>query len=793
MMLRTLARPLALVLLVLSGCGGETDTQAPASMAGPAKSVARSHAQLGTPITNDQALAAQRLAPGLFREQKESARVVGDGVPFAIDTRDREQVRLYFHQVYSEPTPAMGWTGDRVTGVPGTTTPAFKAATIQRLNWFRAMAGLPAAVRLSEASSAKAQHAALMMSVAGQLSHYPTPDWKFYTPQGAEAAASSNLALGGAGPDAIDQYIRDAGANNAAVGHRRWIFQPNSRTIGTGDVPSATIDGKYAWATNALWVSDIDYTAVRPVVRDGFVAWPNSGYVPYSTVYERWSLSYPRADFSRAKVTITRNGVPVVPVIEPLDTNFGENTIVWKMPDNDETGTHARPDADVRYRVSVSDVIVDRRARSFDYDVTVFDPSIPTPGRLLPVASAPALVPPAQPYAVRIGALPGATAYTLSAYLRSPLAGRQAAPFDAATWTTANNGGHAILDGGALRFYVDDGAWGVQTATLEKPFYVPAGAGQILVTRSMRAATATQKFMVQISDDEGVSWRDAYSETGRASGTPVTGVVRVDLGAYAGKFLRLRLGSDVKHSAYIGPSSGWTVTDIAFEGVDELTQGRQQRNASGEFSLSPARPGNYLLLPRVELYGMIDSDPGTPALVTVDGAVLTGPRSSYAISRSNGVLTIVDNTGRDGTQTVRDPFRIDFTDITLAFDADGNAGKAYRLYRAAFNRKPDSGGLGFWIRGLDGGLTPENMARAFAGSPEFASLYGTAPTHDQVITALYRNVLHRAPDQGGAAFWLQNLANGMPLEQVLVEFSESPENKQQVAAEIDLGIAYTRQ
>lgn len=762
-------------------------------MAGAARSVAQPRAQLGTPITNDQALAAQRLAPGLFHEQKESARVVGDGVPFAIDTRDREQVRLYFHHVYGEPTPAMGWTGDRVTGAPGTTAPAFKAATIQRVNWFRAMAGLPAAVRLSEASSAKAQHAALMMSVAGQLSHYPTPDWKFYTPQGAEAAGSSNLALGNTGPDAIDRYIRDDGANNSPVGHRRWIFHPNSRTMGTGDVPSTTIDGNYVWGANALWVADVDYETPRPAVRDGFVAWPNSGYVPYSTVYERWSLSYPRADFSRAKVTVTRDGVPVVAVIEPLSTDYGENTIVWKMPDNDETGTHARPHADVRYRVSVSDVMVDRQARSFDYDVTVFDPAVPTPGRLLPVASAPALVPAAQPYAVRIGALPGATAYTLTDYLRTPLAGRQPAPFDAATWTTANRGGHAILDGGALRFYVDHGEWGTQTATLGKRLYVPAGAAQVLVTRSMRLATGTQRFLVQISDDEGASWRDVYSEAGRESRTPLTGVVRVDLGAYAGKIVRLRIGADAKERAYIGPDTGWAVTNIAFEGVDELAQGRQQRNASGEFSLSPARPGNYLLLPRAELYGMVDTDPGTPALVTVDGAVLTGPRSSYTISRSNGVLTIVDNTGRDGTQTVRDPFRIDFTDITLAFDVDGNAGQAYRLYRAAFNRKPDSGGLGFWIRGLDGGLSPESMARAFAGSPEFAGLYGAAPTHAQVITALYRNVLHRAPDEGGAAFWLQNLANGMPLEQVLVAFSDSPENRRQVAAEIDLGIAYTRQ
>ena len=792
-MRRTQAAPIVLALLLLSGCGGQADTPSPHAMSGEARSVARPGELLGVPLTDDQARAAQRHAPGIGHDSKESARIVGDGVPFAIDTGDREQVRLYFNRIYSEPTPPLGWTGSLLTGAPGTTSLAFKTATIQRLNWFRAMAGLPAAVKLSEASSAKAQQAALMMSAAGQLSHFPTSDWKFYTALGAEAAASSNLALGGIGPDAIDQYIRDDGDNNAPVGHRRWIFHPQARTIGTGDVPSTASGGRYLYAANALWVADVDYAAPRPAARDDFVAWPARGYVPYSTVYERWSLSYPNADFSRAQVSVTRDGVPVGLAVEPVTVGYGENTLVWKMPDVDATRAHARPKADVRYRVSIANVMVGERARSFDYEVMVFDPAVATPGRALPAASAPALVPSGQPYAARIAALPGATAYSLFDYLRTPLAAKRPAPFDAATWTTANGGGHPILDRDALRFYVDNNEWGAQTASLNKMLYVLPGASRVLVTRSMGLATTTQQFRVQVSIDDGGSWRDVYSEAGRESQTPLAGVLRVALDAYAGKIVRLRIGSDMTDRAYIGANTGWSVTDVAFEGVEELTQGREQRSAGGEFSLTPARPGNYLLLPRAELHGLVDTDPGAAVLVTADGVMLSGPRASYTISRRDGVLTIVDNAGHDGAQTVRDPFRLDFTDLTLAFDIDGNAGQAYRLYRAAFNRKPDAGGLGFWIRGLDGGLSPEGMANAFAGSPEFASLYGAAPTHTQVITALYRNVLHRAPDAGGAAFWLQHLANGMPLAQVLVAFSESPENKAQVAAEIDLGIAYTRQ
>ncbi|TXF99175.1 DUF4214 domain-containing protein [Massilia arenae] len=789
---RILRTTLALAFLALAGCGGQADAPALQTMSGAAESVAPSQLRLGTPLTNDQARAAQGYRPGVVHERQEAARVLAEGTALVIDTRDREQVRLVFNNIYREPTPALAWTGSHAAGIPGTTSPAFKAAVIQRVNWFRAMAGLRATVRLSDAYSAKAQHAALMMSVAGQLSHTPPPSWKFYTQEGAQAANASNLALGIHGPDTVDGYIQDDGDNNAAVGHRRWIFHPNTLVMGTGDVPSGAIDGRQVAASNALWVTDTDYWGPRTPVRDDFVAWPASGYVPYSTVYERWSLSYPNADFSQAKISVTRDGVPVGLAIETIIPDVGENTIVWKMPVIDGTRKHPRPTADVRYRVSVSNVVVAQRARSFDYEVTVFDPAVATPGRALPVASAPTLVRAGQPYTARIDALPGASAYSLTEYLRTPLAATRAAPIDAGTWTTANGGHHAIIDRGALRFYVD-GNWEPQSATLNKTLYVASGAAKVLVTRSMGLATKDQAFRVQASSDDGANWRDLYQETGRDVRGPLTGKLSVALDDYSGKIVKLRLVADASGPAYVGADTGWTVSEVGFEGVDELGQGRELRSASGEFTLTPARAGNYLLLPRAELHGLYDTDVGHPALVVVDGAVLTGPRAAYTITRPGGLLTIVDNSGRDGTQTVRDPFRLDFTDVTLAFDVDGNAGQTYRLYRAAFNRTPDTGGIAFWIRSMDGGLTLENMARDFSRSDEFITLYGAAPTHSQIITAIYRNVLKRPPDEAGAAYWLQHLANGMPIERLLVEFSESPENKKQVAAEIALGIAYPRQ
>ena len=63
-----------------------------------------------------------------------------------------------------------GWTGDRDTCNAGATTQEYADATLLRVNYYRAMAGLRGTVMLSNVWSAKCQETALMMSVAGQLS-----------------------------------------------------------------------------------------------------------------------------------------------------------------------------------------------------------------------------------------------------------------------------------------------------------------------------------------------------------------------------------------------------------------------------------------------------------------------------------------------------------------------------------------------------------------------------------------------------------------------------------------------
>src|SRR5688572_11895520 len=64
---------------------------------------------------------------------------------FSVNTDSREEVRSFYNAVYnsSDGVP-MNSTADVATCTPGTNSTAFKEAVLRRINWFRAMGGIPA-------------------------------------------------------------------------------------------------------------------------------------------------------------------------------------------------------------------------------------------------------------------------------------------------------------------------------------------------------------------------------------------------------------------------------------------------------------------------------------------------------------------------------------------------------------------------------------------------------------------------------------------------------------------------
>tara|TARA_R100000655_G_scaffold83085_1_gene122642 strand:+ start:635 stop:1783 length:1149 start_codon:yes stop_codon:yes gene_type:complete len=177
----------------------------------------------------------------------------------------------------------------------------------------------------------------------------------------------------------------------------------------------------------------------------------------------------------------------------------------------------------------------------------------------------------------------------------------------------------------------------------------------------------------------------------------------------------------------------------------------------------------------------------------IDTVRFEGALSLYSITDDNNLNIDVYASDTGLTHALKNVERLQFDNGYLAFDTDGNAGTAYRLYQAAFDRSPDPEGLGFWLRHFDTGtVNLEEMAGHFIRSEEFDTKYGGAANVDDnaFLTLLYNNILDRDPDQAGFDFWENQQENGLSRSSVLQHFSDSQENIAKVAAAIDDGIWY---
>lgn len=174
----------------------------------------------------------------------------------------------------------------------------------------------------------------------------------------------------------------------------------------------------------------------------------------------------------------------------------------------------------------------------------------------------------------------------------------------------------------------------------------------------------------------------------------------------------------------------------------------------------------------------------------LDHALYSGKRADYAIARSGAGATVTAGSSGEGQDSLQGVERLLFSDGAVALDVEGAIGQVFRLYQAAFDRKPDLDGLGYWIHSVDIGTTLKQVATAFTGSTEFKGLYGVAPSNETFLTALYHNVLHRPYDQDGYNYWLQALQAGYSREHLLLEFADSKENVANVATLIANGIDY---
>ncbi|QKE40722.1 MAG: DUF4214 domain-containing protein [Ferrovum myxofaciens] len=86
--------------------------------------------------------------------------------------------------------------------------------------------------------------------------------------------------------------------------------------------------------------------------------------------------------------------------------------------------------------------------------------------------------------------------------------------------------------------------------------------------------------------------------------------------------------------------------------------------------------------------------------------------------------------------------------------ATATASDVEDAYLAYFGRPADPEGMNYWL-----GKSIATMQAGFAASQEYQNLYG-GMTNKQVVTQVYANLLGRAPDVGGLAYWVNQLNTG---------------------------------
>jgi len=531
-----------------------------------------------------------------------------------VDTADREMTRQFYQAVYfaAEGAP-LEWTGSYAgAGAPGQTSAAWQEAVRLRINYFRAMAGVPAWVEFDDTYSAKAQAAALIMSGEGNVSHAPPANWAYFSADGFEGAQNSNLALGSFGTGSVDGYMRDWGANNAAVGHRKWLLHPPHRVMGTGDVPGDSARGFLP--ANAIWVFDGNTFNAYPALRDGFIAWPPPGHVPYDQVYPRWSFGAENADLSTATVSMTRDGSPVDVLINYRSDN-PRDLLVW-VPEglnpNDLAAGWMREDADVLYTVRIDGARVSGVPTTFEYTVTLMDPAVPTAG------SGPAWI--AGDAAPAIGF---ANSYrAIGPHFAEDYVWR-AIETSAAAYT---------LDGAGLGVFIDQtspaypavqrGIYKLaRPANDRAPQYLEigaellAGAQAALSFRSrLGYATDQQAARVEVSLDGGVSWQAVWEQFG-VTNNPETGFStrNIDLAAHAGRTLRLRFAYISGNYFYTGGDGnvGWSFDDVVLSDFEEVIAASESAaTADGIFTFTPTDADAIHLQSRAQAFGGFDLEWG---------------------------------------------------------------------------------------------------------------------------------------------------------------------------------------
>jgi hypothetical protein len=152
----------------------------------------------------------------------------------------------------------------------------------------------------------------------------------------------------------------------------------------------------------------------------------------------------------------------------------------------------------------------------------------------------------------------------------------------------------------------------------------------------------------------------------------------------------------------------------------------------------------------------------------IDTSVFRGKLSNYTVSTNSAVwnqytqkselkgFDVIDKVGADGQQQISGVERLKFSDSSVALDLDGNAGIAVKILGAVFGKSAvtNKAYVGIALDLLDKGISYDTLAGLALGVVK-------ATSNDQIVTALWTNVVGSAPSAADKAPFVKLLQDGM--------------------------------
>ncbi|RNF32263.1 hypothetical protein NM04_02835 [Massilia aurea] len=349
---------------------------------------------------------------------------------------------------------------------------------------------------------------------------------------------------------------------------------------------------------------------------------------------------------------------------------------------------------------------------------------------------------------------------TVTVYVGDQVVGTTTAGADG-LWSITSS--VALADGFfyRARATATDAAGNVSAASNEVPFHVDTVAPTVPTINIALAAGSSQPVF------SGVGEAGTTIELYRDSDFTKIGTAKV--------------GADGKWSLTSQPLPNG-VYDVIVTSVD---QAGNARAGAQEVSMNINNPGYQAGTSGADTITMGPGSTAANGGAGLDVAVFSGNRADYAVRKEAWGYSVTGANGEvDGLFNIE---RIKFADGWKAIDE--SSAKIFRLYQAVLDRPAEEGGLGFWTNHLDKGTSLQTIASGFMDEPEFDTLYGTNPSNEEFIYKLYENVLNREPDSGGLLYWTAEI-DRIGKAQLMIEFSESPENQALVIETVGQGLNF---